>query len=80
MREADSLYNRFKTMDEKVKKKIFKTRLLKPKEYSVCDICGERLKIGTITILSPYFHVKGHIEHVNEHIQNMYKSMQSGSK
>lgn len=71
--ESHSLYNRFKAIDEKSKKKIFKTKLLRTKEYCLCDICGERLKIGTLSLYSSYFNMKGHSEHVMDYINNFYK-------
>jgi hypothetical protein len=73
-RENDSLYNRFKSLDDKTKKKIFKTKLLRNKEFCTCDVCGERIKIGSLSLYSSYFNMKGHSDHVMEFIQNTYRN------
>jgi hypothetical protein len=69
---ADSLSSKFKIYDEKKKKKLFKTKLLN-KDFVTCDICGERLKIGTLSLYSAQFNLRGHPDHVIDFIQTNLK-------
>jgi hypothetical protein len=48
----------------KNKKKYFKTKLLNKNDYIVCDICGQRLKIGMLSVYAYNFNIVGHYEHV----------------
>jgi hypothetical protein len=50
-------------------KNMFKTKLL-GKEFVKCDICGERVKIGTLSLYSYNNNIGGHAEHVIEYINN----------
>ena len=58
---------------ENLKKKVFKTKLFRQTEFSNCDVCGERLKIGTLTLFSAYYNIKGHYDHVFDFINNSFK-------
>lgn len=71
--EQQSFYYKFKHQNENEKHKIFKSKLTKIKEYSKCDVCGERLKIGSLSVHCTYYNISGHLDHVNEFIQNNYK-------
>ncbi len=70
--EAQSLFNRFKLIDIR-DKKLFKTKLLKNKEFIKCDLCGERIKIGTMSLYCCYFNIIGHYDHVIDFVHNNIK-------
>ncbi len=71
----ESLYIKFKDFDEKNKKKIFKTKFMRNRDFVKCDICGELLKIGTFSLYSSYFNLKGHYEHVMDFINKCTKNI-----
>jgi hypothetical protein len=51
-------------------KNMFKTKLI-GKEFIKCDICGERIKTGTLSLYSIIHNIGGHAEHVIEYINNI---------
>jgi hypothetical protein len=51
-------------------RKVFKTKLV-GKEFIKCDICGERIKIGTLSLYSYSHNIGGHSEHVLDYINNL---------
>lgn len=73
-----SKYNKFliyhqniKPKEEKDKEKYFKTKILKPNEYSKCDICGERIKIDELSIYFHTYDIGGHYNHIIEFIESI---------
>jgi hypothetical protein len=68
--ENESLYTKFLKNVERKKKKYFKTKLLNPMENVKCEVCGERLKIGTISLFSTQYNIGGHLNHVIDYINN----------
>jgi len=67
----DSMYDRFLSYENGKKKKYFKTKLFS-NEKSTCDVCGERLKIGTMSFYSAQYNFRGHPEHITDHINSNY--------
>lgn len=66
---SDSLYFKFlnylyrlKSNDEH--EKVFKTKIIKPKEFVKCDVCGERIKIDELSLYSPTINMGGHFNHI----------------
>jgi hypothetical protein len=65
----ETLYNKFKAYDETKQKRVFKTKLLNNNDNMKCDICGQRLKIGTFSLYSSYYNISGHYDHIINYIQ-----------
>lgn len=73
--EVDSLYNKFKQFNGNKTKKFFKTKLTNNICY-VCDICGERIKEGSLSLYSYYYSIRGHYDHIMDFLNsNFLKSM-----
>lgn len=75
----DSYYNRFlsyvqasKNNEEIEKEKFFKTNIMKPNEYSKCDICGERIRVDELSLYSTTYNMGGHLEHIINFINTMH--------
>ena len=75
----DSYYNRFlayiqaiKYNEENEKEKSFKTNIMKPNEFSKCDICGERIRIDELSLYSTTYNMGGHFDHIINFINSMH--------
>jgi hypothetical protein len=64
--------NKFFMNSYKDPKNTFKTKIV-GKEFIKCDICGERAKIGTLTLYSYMHNIGGHWDHVIEYIKQINK-------
>lgn len=73
-KEALSVYRNLKNGFDKNRKKTFKTKIVNSNQYINCDICGERIKIGTISLYSYHHNIIGHYDHVLNFVNTFCRS------